>query len=350
MRFSSFHALQLVPSDQATMLLRSPCHVARRKVPMPSSRAIPGGTQGSRAARPGASKPAGAGHERRSRLGLVVAVIVAAVVVLAGIVVLATRDGDETGGATAASIEIGHVHGLGVDPKDGALYAGTHHGLVRIPEDGEATVVADRVQDFMGFTVVGPEHYLASGHPGPGEDGPSSLGLIETTDAGQTWQTLSLAGEADFHALEARHGLVYGVNAMTGEFMVSDDKQTWDTLSDAPLADFAVSREDPDVVVGTTQQGPVLSNDGGRTFQLLLGAPLLQFVSWADDGPLFGVQPDGSIHVSTDGGTTWTERGTLGAAPHAFTATTREDVFAAVDGGILASQDGGQTFDARFKD
>ena len=29
---------------------------------------------------------------------------------------------------------------------------------------------------------------------------PSSLGLIESTDGGKTWQQLSLAGEADFHA------------------------------------------------------------------------------------------------------------------------------------------------------
>ena len=316
---------------------------------MPSSRTTPRDTGRSGTARPGASNAAAGGRQRRSRVGLVVAVIVAAAVVLAAIVVLATRDGDETGGATAATVEIAHVHGLGVDPKDGALYAGTHHGLARIPQDGEATVVADRVQDFMGFTVVGPGHYLASGHPGPGQDGPSSLGLIESTDGGQTWQALSLAGEADFHALEARHGLVYGVNAVTGAFMVSDDKQTWDTRSQAPLADFAVSPDDPDTVVGTTQQGAVISRDGGRTFQRLQGAPLLQFVSWADDGPLFGVQPDGTVHVSTDGGTTWTERGTLGAAPKAFTATTGDEIFAAVDGAILASQDGGRTFDARYE-
>lgn len=238
-----------------------------------------------------------------------------------------------------------HVHGLGVDPKDGALYAGTHQGLVRMPEAGDATLVADRVQDFMGFTVVGPGHYLASGHPGPGQGGPSSLGLIESTDGGQTWRTLSLAGEADFHTLEARHGLVYGINAMTGAFTVSDDKRTWETRSQAPLADFAVSPQSPDVIVGTTQQGPVASTDGGRTFQLLEGAPLLQFVSWADDGAVFGVQPDGAVHVSSDGGRTWAERGSVGAAPQAFTASTGEELFVAVDGAILISRDGGETFD-----
>ena len=102
---------------------------------------------------------------------------------------------DRDGGASA---EMEHIHGIGVDPEDGAVYAGTHYGLFRIV-DGRATRVADRVQDFMGFTVVGPEHFLASGHPGEGQGGPGSVGLIESDDAGETWQELSLSGEADFY-------------------------------------------------------------------------------------------------------------------------------------------------------
>jgi hypothetical protein len=35
-----------------------------------------------------------------------------------------------------------HVHGLGVDPADGMLYAATHYGLFRVPEVGEAERVA----------------------------------------------------------------------------------------------------------------------------------------------------------------------------------------------------------------
>jgi hypothetical protein len=35
-------------------------------------------------------------------------------------------------------------------------------------------------------------------------------------------------GEADFHALEPRHRLVNGFNAMTGKFTVSEEAKTWD--------------------------------------------------------------------------------------------------------------------------
>jgi photosystem II stability/assembly factor-like uncharacterized protein len=271
-------------------------------------------------------------------------------VVLVGVVVLATRGGDDDGPADAFAAEVAHVHGLGVDPQDDALYAGTHYGLFRVPEQGQATRVADRVQDFMGFTVAGPDHYLASGHPGEGQDGPSSLGLIESTDGGQTWQSLSLAGEADFHSLKARHGRVYGLNALTGAFMVSEDGQTWDTRSQMPLADFAISPEDHDLLVATTEQGLTRSDDGGRTFQPAQTTPLLQLVSWAEDGSIVGVEPNGTVHASTDDGQTWEQRGTLEAAPHALTASSGSDIFAAVDGAILASADGGRSFTVRYQE
>jgi hypothetical protein len=68
------------------------------------------------------------------------------------------------------------------------------------------------------FTVTGPGQLLASGHPGQGQGGSSSVGLIESKDAGQTWRTRSLSGEADFHALEYLHDRVYRLSSMTGQF------------------------------------------------------------------------------------------------------------------------------------
>ena len=57
-----------------------------------------------------------------------------------------------------------HIHGLGINPADDTLYAATHTGLFTV-RDGAGQRVADRLQDTMGFTVVGPDHFLGSGHP-----------------------------------------------------------------------------------------------------------------------------------------------------------------------------------------
>ncbi len=287
----------------------------------------------------------------RSRNGILLVVSVVTILVVGVVaVVLGARGGKDDAATDTRAVEVEHVHGLGVDPQDGTLYAGTHYGLIRLPEQGDPARVADRVQDFMGFTVAGPGHYLASGHPGEGQDGPSSLGLIESTDAGQTWKSLSLAGEADFHALEARHGRVYGLNALTGVLMVSDDKRTWQTRSPIAMADFAVSPDDREVLLATTEQGLVRSEDGGESYTPVPGAPLLQLVSWAEDGTILGAAPDGSLHASTDNGQTWQQRGDLDGAPHALTATSGEKVYAAVEGAVLASTDGGRTFTARHQE
>jgi hypothetical protein len=308
-------------------------------MPRSTTPAVRPGSRPTADARAGSSSSSSsASWKWRALVGLVVA----AVVLLTVGVVMAVRGADPSDGESSPGF--GHVHGLGVDPADGALYVGTHHGLFRVSEDSGSSRVADRDQDFMGFTVLGPNHFLASGHPGKGQDGPSSLGLIESTDAGQTWRPLSLAGEADFHALEARHGLIYGFNALTGRFMVSQDAKTWAVRSPLGLADFTVSPEEADLVVATTEQGLARSDDGGRTFRVIKGAPLLLLANWADDGTLVGAGPDGTIYASSDDGAIWQRRGSLQAAPAALQAISKDLIYAATGEAVLTSTDGGRSF------
>ena len=71
-----------------------------------------------------------------------------------------------------------HIHGLAIDAADPQhLFIATHHGLYRAAPDGTAERISV-VQDFMGFTVIGPKHYLASGHPGEGESGPGKRSAL----------------------------------------------------------------------------------------------------------------------------------------------------------------------------
>jgi hypothetical protein len=270
----------------------------------------------------------------------------------AGLIVLLSAcgsDGGESDVAGGGDPGLAHVHGLGVDPADGTLYAATHFGLFRVPERGEPTRVADRRQDTMGFTVAGPKHFLGSGHPGRGDDGPNPLGLIESTDAGENWQALSLSGESDFHALEFAHGHVYGYDAHSGRLLVSQDKKSWDSRAALPMADLAVSPESADTLVATTEQGLAASTDGGRTFSVIGGTPPLFFLSWPAPNALYGISVSGAVVMSPDGGKTWEERGSLAGRPAALTATDQDAVYAATETGIYASTDGGRAFTARYR-
>lgn len=120
----------------------------------------------------------------------------------------------------------------------------------------------------MGCPVAGRG---ASWVPDPREDNPPLLGLIDSGDAGVTWQSLSLRGEADFQVLRAAHGKVYGYDSTSASLLLSEDKRTWDRRSSLPIRDFAAVPEDPVAPLATTGQGLLRSGDGGRTWATVDG-------------------------------------------------------------------------------
>lgn len=84
-----------------------------------------------------------------------------------------------------------HIHGLGINPADRSLFIATHTGTWRVANGTtKAERVGDNYQDTMGFTVVGPNRFLGSGHPATA-DQPPLLGLIESDDAGKTWEPVT---------------------------------------------------------------------------------------------------------------------------------------------------------------
>lgn len=246
-----------------------------------------------------------------------------------------------------------HVHGLGINPTDNALYAATHTGLFRIPEQGKAARVADRFQDLMGFTVVGPDHFLGSGHPDmrdyQAKRLPALLGLIESRDAGRTWRPLSLLGEADFHVLRAAHGRIYGFDSTGGALMVSSDGTTWETRAKVVLRDFVVSPADPEVIVAAMANDVRRSDDGGRSWEPV-SAPPLVLLAWPRENALWGLTGRGALFVSEDGGRSWQQRGMLAGAPDAFLAHGDMLYVSLHQGGIHLSEDGGTTWRVRYRE
>lgn len=259
--------------------------------------------------------------------------------------------GDEGNGDSASASEaIEHVHGLGINPADGSLFVATHSGLFRSPRGStQAERVGTSTQDTMGFTVVGEDRFLGSGHPGPGEEGPASLGLIESSDAGQSWSAVSLAGEADFHILRYAHDRVYAGNALSGELMLSDDGgESWRRRRPpGPAIDLAVDPGDPQRIVASTEAGLALSEDGGRRWRRIRGD--IGLLAWPESGRLYLIDASGEIQVSDDEGKRWTAVGGIGGQPAAFTSESAGDLYAALaDGTVMSSTDGGESWQVRI--
>ncbi|MEJ1202722.1 MULTISPECIES: F510_1955 family glycosylhydrolase [unclassified Streptomyces] len=242
----------------------------------------------------------------------------------------------------------GHLHGLGVDPADGTVYAAGHHGVFRL-EDGTATRVAGRYQDTMGFTVTGPSTFLASGHPGPADSGtrPAHLGLIRSTDAGRTWQTLSAEGEADFHALEQAGDSLYGFDSQSERVWASTDGgRTWARRAEVKALDLASHPGSAATVWAATSTGLSRSDDGARTFRPVPSAPGLVAVEAPEPGRLLALTADGRVIAGRDG-RTWTEQGRLptGGEGTVLTAVTAQRLLAADSAdAVYESVDGGRTW------
>jgi photosystem II stability/assembly factor-like uncharacterized protein len=236
-----------------------------------------------------------------------------------------------------------HVHGVTVNPADGQVYLASHDGLFRMTAKPERV---GPVINLMGFTVAGPDHFYASGHPGTGTDMPNLVGLIESRDGGRTWTALSRQGQSDFHALAAA---ATGVLGFDGALRASADGRSWTQLAPPVAPHPLAASPDGRVIVATSERGPMRSTDAGKTWHRIAGAPLLQLVDWADTAQLVaGVTPDGQIAVSTDAGATWQLRGTVDGPPQALGVSGQSAgslrVLVVNGARLLDSTDGGATF------
>jgi hypothetical protein len=278
-----------------------------------------------------------------------------ALLVVAALVVGCGSSGDDasrSGAGDGLVVKDGHqhVHGLGVNPTDGDLYIATHNGLWRARTgQTKAKRVGDLQHDLMGFTVVGPDRFLASGHPALRDDLPPQLGLQRSTNAGETWDTVSLLGAADLHVLRAAQSRVYGVDSGTGAFVTSaDGGRTWQQRTPpAAVVDLAIAPRDSTRVVAATRAGLLSSNDTGRTWRPLRRG-LTGLLAWPKAAALYLVAADGVVWRSTDGGRDFDRVGFVGTEPEAFAANGQRELYAAVHGGtVLVSTDGGAHWQTR---
>lgn len=255
-----------------------------------------------------------------------------------------------TGAAPVASTQTGglpgeHVHGVARDPGDGSVYLATHQGLFRYTKG--TSVRVGPVVDFMGFSVAGPGHFYASGHPGDGVDLPAPVGLMESRDAGKTWSVRSRGGESDFHALTSSSKGVLGYD---GALRASTDGKTWTQPTIAAEPSSLAAAPDGSRILATTASGVLLSQDQGTTWAPLPAAPQLLLAAWADKTTAMGVTNTGHLAVTTDAGATWTTGTARVDSAQAMSAARASggtlEVIVVTDSEIERSVDSGGSFSA----
>lgn len=275
----------------------------------------------------------------RRRAGFATA-LVATTVVLSACSAPAAPDGPVPV-AASTNYPTSHIHGMDVDPDTGKVLLATHEGLYDV-----ATTPATRIGpeiDLMGFTVAADGTLYASGHPGPGVDLPNPVGLIESKDGGRTWTPLSRTGQSDFHALAATHERIIGFD---GQLLTSKGGSSWAPAEDQVPAYHLAAATDGRVALATTEEGLMRSNDHGKSWNPVPGAPLLMLTA-ISGSQAAGTTPDGTIYTSGDGGLEW-RKGAEAVGPISAidVADTREGkrIWIATETGVQVSTDRGRTF------
>ncbi|CAB4834638.1 MAG: exo-alpha-sialidase [Actinobacteria bacterium] len=276
------------------------------------------------------------------------AVAAAALAVASGLILTACGGTGATSATVSAPAVDGaalpaHVHNLAYNAD--TLLFGTHEGLWEQAPGQVPKAVSQEAFDVMGFTQNG-DRWLASGHPAAGSTAPGSLGLLESTDEGVTWSPVALSGEVDFHRLVAAGDQLFGINSADNALLRSDDGgRSWTSAGAVPLFDLAVAPDNPDTLLGTTADGPVISTDAGTTFEAAPAPALIAFLAWTPRA-LVGVAADGQVLESTDRGANWQAKGRV-AGPPAAVAADGSRVAVLAGGVVYESTDNGATFTQR---
>ena len=251
------------------------------------------------------------------------------------------------------------VGAIDVNPADGSVWMSTNTGLFKVSKDSEepeqvkGSLETDdgtgEISEQLVVRFTGDDELIASGHPPKGSDLPPALGLVRSTDAGETWESVSELGKADFHAIQTSGRAI--VAGRFGEPAIDVSTDGGKTFANKrppdPLVDLEVDPVDAKRWVATTQTGIFTSSDEGTTWRQRDPVPNTR-VSWPASGALFRVDPGGPVKRTADGGETWEDVGTTGGEPRALHAVSERELYAVLlDGTVKQSTDGGATWTDR---
>lgn len=249
-----------------------------------------------------------------------------------------------------------HVHGL-AEGAEGLLLA-THHGLWSVdPASDRARRVGQSRDDFMGFSAhpEDPRRVFASGHPAGG----GNLGVIGSTDGGETWTQLSpgVGGPVDFHQMAisgADPDRLYGIHHGTSLQRSDDAGRSWREVGAAPegVIDIAASGAAADRLFAATRSGLLRSDDAGQSWTRAhpATAPVSLVEVMPGGGILAYVLGEGLLRASEDGAEDWERLHPgfgedyplhlirIGEDPGRLVAATASNV-------LLASPDGGRSWE-----
>lgn len=224
--------------------------------------------------------------------------------------------GCSTQGKESEPVTLTHIHGIGYTSDGQHIYIPAHDGLKKFSQGTWDEVPGDK-HDYMGFTMV-DDGFYSSGHPALDSDLKNPLGLVKSTDDGQSLEHLDLYGEIDFHLLSASYTshAIYAFNPepnarleTVGLYYTQDAAENWQQsemngLTEEPIA-VAVHPSDDAIVAVGTEEALYVSTDYGNRFEKIADIPVtaiayslagqLYVGSYQDKGVMFKMVSENTL-------------------------------------------------------
>ena len=151
---------------------------------------------------------------------------------------------------------------------------------------------------------------------------PNFLGLLRSTDGGKTWTAVSRLADADLHKIVLRHDRLYAFDAVLSAMLTSTDGGKTFKEEFTPrglMIDFEVDPADPERMVASLTRA--VSDRGRRTLVAAADRRRGDRLSWPEEQALYRADKDGTVRLSSDGGTRWRDVGRVGGEPYELRAT-----------------------------
>lgn len=244
----------------------------------------------------------------------------------------------------SAADPISHIHSIAFS--DEGILLATHNGVVVIHDDWSYETRPG--PDLMSMARASDGTLYAGGHPAQVTiDGPKHLGLATSMDGGRSWQSISMEGEVDLHAMTVIDGAVW---TYWGEAL-----QQWDgswTSYTAPSVLLSLATVDGRLFAGTPDGAMMRTDDGWEPLGTL--APVTSISGNAD--VLYAATSwgaDGAGYRTLDAGMTWQPMAQFSSAPYSLHfATDPADPHRAVagtfDGRVYETLDAGASWTQRI--
>jgi photosystem II stability/assembly factor-like uncharacterized protein len=169
-------------------------------------------------------------------------------------------------------------------------------------------------------------------------DAPQLGGIYRSDDAGETWKLMTgdnryWGRAADFAEVKVdpkNPDIVYSANVVT--WKSTDGGKSWDAFRGAPGGDdyhrIWINPTNTDIILIASDQGAIITVNGGQTFSSWYNQPTAQFYHVSTDNAFpynvySGQQESGSVGIASrgnDGGITYREWHPVGAEEYGYVA------------------------------